>query len=502
MKTLPATLLEPEPTAAPAQQPPVRRAHRAIAVMVASAAVSTVCGVAQTLWIPRVLSVQAFGYWRAFLLYAGYAGLLHLGLVDGALLAWSATPAQTRRPQLAPALRFLAAEHLLLLLPLVGLAWVFAPRPVAVLIAALAVYALLFNLVGLLQVRLQTQLRFSAVAFGISAPSVVFVASFGVIFIAGATAGRFLFAWLGAWALTAAALFWLTRGTPAIDAPNSAAETPKPNSWRTGLAFIAAGWPIVLANTGYGLMQSADRVTVNLTRPIHDFAIYSLSQSTIYVPIAILAAVSRVAFSYFARTHETGRAAFYRTTTRLLTLTWMLLLPYFFVVEWVVRRFLPKYIDGLPAGRILLLSVLFLSLIQIVQLNAYSLEGRQRQFFAGSIAAVALAFATAWAGSRLLGSLTAVAWSQVLTAGVWWAGNEWFLQRRSLTVRHAAGVVVPFAIGAVALSLLSTWRAPLYLAVPMYYVPCAITLYLGFGNELRGGLRMASRLPQRLMGNP
>ena len=48
----------------------------------------------------------------------------------------------------------------------------------------------------------------------------------------------------------------------------------------------------------------------------------------------------------------------------------------------------PKYTPGLPAGKILLLSVLFLSLIQIVQFNTYNLEGRQRQFFFGSLIAV------------------------------------------------------------------------------------------------------------------
>jgi glycosyltransferase involved in cell wall biosynthesis len=43
---------------------------------------------------------------------------------------------------------------------------------------------------------------------------------------------------------------------------------------------------------------------------------------------------------------------------------WAPLLPSFFEVEWVIRRFLPKYVSGLVPGSILLLSVLFLSLIQ------------------------------------------------------------------------------------------------------------------------------------------
>src|SRR5215469_10699160 len=42
--------------------------------------------------IPRLMSVEDFGYWRLFLLYAGYAGLLHVGFLDGQLLRWAGQP--------------------------------------------------------------------------------------------------------------------------------------------------------------------------------------------------------------------------------------------------------------------------------------------------------------------------------------------------------------------------------------------------------------------------
>jgi O-antigen/teichoic acid export membrane protein len=296
-------------------------------------------------------------------------------------------------------------------------------------------YVVLFNLLGLTQVFLQAHSRFTQVALGNSLPGAIFVLLLLALAVTHhATVIGLLAAYLASWAVTLAILLFQARragNSVSAAAPSTNADSPPLPALRLGLTYIAAGWPIVLANTGFGLMQSADRVTVNLTRPIHDFAIYSLSQSTIYVPITLLAGVSRVAFSYFARTTHEGRAGVYRSSTRSLTLLWMLLLPYYFAVEFVVQRFLPKYVPGLPAGRILLLSVLFLSLIQIVQMNTYSLEGRQRQFFAGAILAVAVAFTTAWVGSRIIGSLAAVAWSQVLTAMLWWLGNEYFLRART-----------------------------------------------------------------------
>ena len=42
--------------------------------------------------LPKLLTIEAYGYWRLFSLYAAYAGFLHLGFADGALLRWAGRP--------------------------------------------------------------------------------------------------------------------------------------------------------------------------------------------------------------------------------------------------------------------------------------------------------------------------------------------------------------------------------------------------------------------------
>jgi O-antigen/teichoic acid export membrane protein len=477
--------------------------HRSLGIMVIASLVSAVCGVVLTFCIPRLLSVDDFGTWRAFLLYAGYAGLMHFGLVDGALLRWSRSspddPSGSEhasgpsRALLGRALRFIALEHIVLLALAAGSFIVPAPPALRLLLLALALYALLFNLVGLLQVNFQTRLRFGAVAFGSTAPQALLVISLCILALTRVTVWRLLAAYLFAWTITLAVL--LLKAWHETPSEPGRPSTQQLSTLRLGCACIATGWPIVLANTGFGLMQSADRVTVNLTRPLHDFAIYSLSQSTIYVPITVLAAISRVAFSWFARARHGDRAMQYATSTRLLAFIWMILLPYYFLVEIVVRRFLPRYIQGLAAGRILLLSVLFLSLIQIVQMNTFSLEGRQRQFFAGSLAAVAMAFATAWFGSQIIGTLAAVAWSQVVTAGSWWLGNEWYLRRHGLLrMRDILAVLATFTLSAIGLYLGTAASVSEVLRPAIYYAFGAFPMFVLFRADVQNGWRAALNL--------
>src|SRR5262249_45452908 len=56
--------------------------------------------------IPRLASVEDFGYWRLFMLYGSYAGLVQMGLLDGALLRWAGRSLQAYHSQIRPTLRF------------------------------------------------------------------------------------------------------------------------------------------------------------------------------------------------------------------------------------------------------------------------------------------------------------------------------------------------------------------------------------------------------------
>jgi O-antigen/teichoic acid export membrane protein len=506
-------------------------AGRNVGKMLAATAVTGATGVALTFWVPALLPVDEFGYWRSFLLYAGYAGFLHLGMVDGALLNWTKQrESRAGASSLRGSLVALTVQHLAIAaLGLLLLTARFARRQhFSEILAALLAYALLFNLTGLVQAHLQARLRFSAVAAATAMPGAIFLLLLGVLRFGRVTLhvtlDGLMLAYLAAWAATLAVLLGLSMGD------KQGKEGKGIMSWgasqRASGKHIGAGWAIMLANTSYGLMQSADRITVNLTRPIHDFAIYSLAQSSIYVPVAIIAAIARVAFSHFATATEAGREARYRDTTRLLTLAWMLLLPYYFAVEWAVVRWLGRYTPGLSAGKVLLLSVLFLSLISVVQANAAALAGAQRRFFAGSVAAVALALATAWLCSKGLGSkgmgwgwsgsLTAVAWSQVVSAGVWWLGNEWAARRErsarmvqrgscSRTNAHLSDdrtvakmghpvvgtgeisrVILAFgaAAGGLYLATILSTQAPL--RAVLYYGLEAIPISMLYGRQLRG----------------
>ena len=468
-----------------ARAPIAQSSSRSLAVLALGSFVNAACGVVLTFVLPKVTSIDTFGYWRAFLLYASYAGIVHFGLVDGALVRWSIRDNASTQLRFRDAAGMLVLQHTLFaLIGIPMMTMTLAGRANAsILVAAFCIYALLANLSALWQSHFQGQFRFNAVSFAVTGPNLFFALSLPILYHWGFTLPVLLTGYLIAVAATVAVLTIV--GWSTFKAEEQKILTGRSRIVRSGLSAISLGWPIMLANFAYGLMQSADRMTVQLTRPIHDFAIYSLAQSMIFVPVNIIAAVTRVAFSHFARQPSSERRLTYTKTTNIMVLLWFTLLPYFFVGSWLIHRYIPKYIPGLPAGLILLLSVLFLGLISVVQANSFTVQGRQREYFLGSVVAVALAFVTAWIGSRRLNSLSAVAWSQVITAALWWLANEWALRRHQLfDLIGIARVLGTFALGCAGLYGAMALSADLWMQIVFYIAIEILPGFLLFRAEL------------------
>ena len=64
--------------------------------------------------VPRLVSVEQFGYWRIFLLYTGYVGLLHLGSLKAHCRLGVGESLSTIHQQLRPALKFVVLQQILI----------------------------------------------------------------------------------------------------------------------------------------------------------------------------------------------------------------------------------------------------------------------------------------------------------------------------------------------------------------------------------------------------
>jgi O-antigen/teichoic acid export membrane protein len=352
-----------------------------------------------------------------------------------------------------------------------------APEVRFVAVAVLA-YAVIFNLTALFQYSLQAGRHFNPVAVATAAPVGLFV-------ILSYLCGLFhtpeyrelILLYVLSW-IVVLTFLW-TRIKPYLTGP--AVDT-----WCGGKKYLAIGWPVVLANAALGIVQSADRLVLSSSVSIYDFAQYSLAASTMMVPVTLIAAVAQVFFPHFAAADKDRHREKYGQTSRLIVLTWSVLLPYYFFLDFFVHRFLPRYVSTLPFARILLLGVLFLATIQILQSSVFNLYGKQRYFLVYSIGAVAVSIALTATAILFFHSLWLVAAMQVVALGIWWLFNACALKSLSGESWPAlARVIMTFVWSAISLKLAFSVGSNFAIRTLCYWLLTAMPLALFFGVEIR-----------------
>ncbi len=427
--------------------------------------------------IPKLISVEDYGYWRIFGLYAGYVGFLHFGFADGALLRWAGRAWQDFQDEVGPAVRYLIWQHLLVVLPVCGIAIVVLHGPLRFVVLAVAVYAPLFNITATLQFALEGARIFWPVALSvIAAPAALLASVFVWAGVFRSTAEEVIGLYLLAWCVPLIFLFAWTQ------------QRRKQSRSAHGLAkaCLASGWPIMLANTGVNLIQTADGLAASWAATIQNFAQYSLAASAMAVPMTAIQACSKVLFSHLAGVTADSRKHVYGIGSRTLLMVWAILLPYYFALVIVVQNFLPKYVASLEYARILLLGVPFLATILILQMNYAYLNGMQRKFLARTVLVLAASMGMTSFAAFHAKSLTVVAAVQVAILGAWWLFNEHGL--KSLTGQRA-GDWVKF-MGVYTCTGISYWvvsgNAPnMATAVGSYYVMLVVILGLGCRDDWR-----------------
>jgi O-antigen/teichoic acid export membrane protein len=451
---------------------------RDVAILVAGSMLAAVFGALIVFVVPRVTGVDDFGYWRLFLLYVTYVGFFHMGFGEGALLSWAGRSLDEFHQDIRSALKFQTGQHLAILIPGCLMAAILLPPKARFVALSVLAFALLQNTTTLLQLALQAARQFRPLAVATAAPGGLFLIFVALILFRGKPDHRILICcYFLAWLFT---LGFLWRRVCPLKTYGSS------SAWAIGKRYLLIGWPITLANTAFSLVQTSDRFVLSSAVSIYDFAQYSLAASTMMVPLAIIAAASRVFFPHLAATEKEQHPTMYGQAARFILLTWTVLLPYYFAVDAVVHYFLRAYVPSLSVAKVLLLGVLFVAAIQILQSSVFNLYGRQKHYLLYTLIAVVGSMGLAGLAVLFFHSLLLVATMQVVSVGAMWLFLAWKL--RSLTGESwldLLRMLIVFGWSSLSLWLAFSWGSNLAVRTLCYLLLAAGPLTLTCANEMR-----------------
>jgi GT2 family glycosyltransferase/O-antigen/teichoic acid export membrane protein len=377
-----------------------------------------------TFLLPRWLSMESYGYYRLFVLYGGFSGALHLGLLDGALIRWAARSPERLQAEMRQMLIFLLLQHGVLLAPAMAVLVVwFRHQPWFFLVAAILLYALVWNAAVLGQFALQADKSFGLLsAVTVIHPALLLAIVATLTHWRHLTLEALLGAYLGAW-LAAAIALWIV-----LLAKHPGKIGGTEHVWHTGLFNIRVGWSVLLAGLLTNLALSLDRIAVSMSFSILDFAIYSLAATALAVVNTIILSISRVVFPYLSDGLATDlRIRAYAWGEATLMGLWALSLAGYFPLRLLIGRLLPAYQPSLPVLRPLMLSTGLTAVIYILHANYFRSSRRQARLLAGACAGLAAAalFLALAGGSHRLANMS---WAMLGAVVVWWAVDEALLR--------------------------------------------------------------------------
>jgi len=386
--------------------------------------VALACNGVLTFLLPRLLPMESYGYYRLFVLYGGFAGVLHLGLLDGALIRWAARPGRRLGTEMLGCLEFLLAEHTAILVPAIAvLALLFHAKPWFFLAVAIAVYAVVYNVSTLGQFALQAEKFFGLLsAMTVLNPALLLASVIALHYSRRLTVNTVIAAYVFSW-LLAAVPIWLS-----LLRNFAVARRRTAGLWRIGIRNIRVGWSVLLALLVTNVALSLDRIVVSVAFSIREFAIYSFAATALAVVNTIILSVSRVVFPYLSNglSSETQTRAYWWGEACLVGL-WAISLAGYFPIHWLIIRLLPNYVSSLPILRLLVLGTGFTGMIHILQSNYFRSALRLGQLLAGSVVGLTAAAILVMVARRT-GQLSMVALAMLGALLVWWAFNEFLLK--------------------------------------------------------------------------
>lgn len=336
-----------------------------VVISIAAQVISLAVNFILNLIVPKFIDETQYAYWQTYILYIGYVGVLHFGLLDGIVLRYS----QYDYDELdKPRIR----SQFKLLLVVTG------------------IITALFTLISLLTCRDETQIIFILVACGIVTKNLVTYSSYtfqitnrinkyAFLIIAQKLVYGILV--VGLLIFRVNDFYWYCVADLVGDAAaiglsffmNRGMYFGKSIRWKEGLkeagTNISSGIILMLANWSAILIVSGAKMVVQWRWGIAQFGKVSFAFSMTNVFLTFVTAISVVLFPSLKRMEQDKLPEMYKDIRNVLSpILFMAMLAYF-PGCWLLELWLPAYSKSLSYLGILLPMIVFSSKVSLLTNN-------------------------------------------------------------------------------------------------------------------------------------
>ena len=378
--------------------------------------------------LPIFISVEEYGYWQLFVMYAGYAGFFMLGFNDGVHLNYA-----TFNYDESLAAKFRAFKLFLFVLTAIESAALLVLLFVLLSERDSVFYVFLFCILiiipqalnGLFTYMNQATMRFTQYAKGNIFDKVIFTFLMLLMILLGVkNAKYYILAYVFSRYLTIGYHWYSSR----------LVFTTKRESLRSLIPEIrhnfAKGFPLMIATVLHGSIIVGSRLLVQNQYGIEDFSEYSFSLHTFVVAAQFIGAIATVFYPIMKRADSGILQRMYDSFGRVSTFVSAFLLLSYFAVVIVVKIVYSKYSGILDYLFWVYPLFIFTCKANILITNFYKVKSRPITLILTNSIAILLHMAFALTAQYIFGTIEAISCSVLLSYSLWYYLCQVFIYRK------------------------------------------------------------------------
>lgn len=354
---------------------------RSLAAVASASALSLAISIVTLLLIPKVMSVDDFGYWQLYIFYLGYAGFAHLGMLDGLYLEYGGRqledlPQRTLRGQftILMGLQLLGAVALVILGVQVG-----DPHHRFVLFStALGLVAVNLRMYFMRLLQAVGKLKHYAVLM--VTDRLLFISTVvALLLFKQLTIERMLVVDVVARfaALALAIVMFRSLALGVLPAWKKAFTASR--------VSIAIGLPLLASGVANLLVPGFMRISIERGWPISEFGKTSLALSVLGLLTTLIATVGTTLFPELRRMDAEQQLRTYQRLRSMILTLGLLILPMYYVAALFILIWLPQYRDSVLFLALLFPAILFETRTNVINIPFCNALRRERQMLLANL---------------------------------------------------------------------------------------------------------------------
>ncbi|WP_032122631.1 oligosaccharide flippase family protein [Clostridium amazonitimonense] len=435
-------------------------------------------GIVTGFLLPKFLSIDDYAAIKVFTFYIGYVGFMHLGFIDGILLRYGSYDYnELPKKKFRAYFKFLLLFQVIIMAVMMGVISMTTIDPSRrTIFNFVAINMLIMNLTTFFCFIHQFTKEFKLFSFNLILTKLFYVIGCLLLFYVHNFAhGAYIILQTGVNLIILLIYIYFDK-----DLVFGKSESIRDNI-KDIKENINIGFFVMIGNFMNIIIIGIDRLFIDNLFTKEDFAMYSFAYSIVSLFYIVLNSLNTVMYPYLTRTPKERLKDIYGDIKTSVSIIIGASLSGFFVIKFIVIRFLSNYVDSLGILIFLIPTVLLSAQISVLISNFYKVLKLTKEYTKNNIIAFSLGVITNTIAYFTFKSTLSIAAASLISFMIWVLYSDGFFMKK-LRIKVYRSILLEVFI--IALFLFTSYFMNWYIGLMTYLICFGVFVFVFYKKDV------------------